>query len=246
MIGYFKSNSRRTFYGNEMALDASAKDYWQKLDYISSKFQNFGQMHGTVSYDGIRHDMPWFPKNESLINEIRKKCLRLLPYTYAGRTGQMFHDLEFYTEFVKFGLELWLRQRRRSDLVCMVPAKVYFDAVLSYIFDWDYYEILKVYEKSRKSYAQYFDQYLFAVIEQWPGQINLDGLKNYYREDSDYSSFAIKLLDGMIDMHTLIFDCWPDAAEEKFVKTKLLCNYKYLKKQHIFLPKELQKKFSML
>lgn len=248
LIMYFKSNSRRSFSGNELALDALAASYWKQRNYISGRFKNYEDMYmftGAVSCDCMRQYTPWFSKNEQLIDMIRKKCTQLLNYTYKGRTGQTIYDLKFYVEFVKFGMELWMRQRRRRSIPDTDSA-IYFEKVLTYIFDWNYDAVEKAYSKSEKSYAQYYAQYLFAVIEWWPGQINLNDLKSNDSINSDYSSFAIRLLDVMIDMYTLFFDCWPDDAEKKFAKTKLLCNYKYLKKQHIFLPEDVQKKFCKL
>lgn len=183
---------------------------------------------------------PWFRREEEKIVRLRKKCLELAEYTYDGRDGQGLHSLMFYNEFLLFMLMLWCYRgntRRQGT-----EGEGVFRDVMSYIAGMDIHEVLKAYSQAERNFAEYFRKYMIRPLEKWPVVLRSGSGEMTEEERSEYTAYAIRFFEAVLDMSQLFFECWPEPDFEKFVNHKLLCHYRYLKRRRIFLPRDLQKK----
>lgn len=238
----FKSCKTRDTYGGELQLDADAAAHWQETGYKADPDKTFSEMFGRAWVEDMEKQA-WFQGSEQEISLLRGKCLRLLQYTYPGRDNRPVHDIFFYKEFVLYMILMW---EHSSAVRSRMSGIGDFCQVMTYIIDWDVFEAIDACRPAMKTLADYFQKYMFRPFESWPDILRVKGNDVRIGEKRSYSAYAIWLFDAMIDMYHLFFERWPEPEFEEFVKNKLLCSYKYLKKHQIFLPREVQRKVSEL
>ena len=234
----FKSNKSRPFYGDESKLDAEAAKYWSGVEYRAALSMTFADMYEDVMYEK-NLQYPWFVKNEEGFDCLRQKCLRLTQYCYLSWTNTQVRDFRFYKEFVAYSISLW---RRGAQVHTFDGADLAFCRAMGYVFSWDFHEAAKAYGAAKGSFDEYFEKYMFACFEDWPNMLLSHKGDMTTSEKREYSIHAILLFDAMLEMYRLFFEIWKEPQLEMFVRNKLLCTYKYLKKNKIYFPKDIQKK----
>ncbi len=185
-------------------------------------------------YMGFGHDtyvVEWYDKNskklESLQNQI--KVLKQYDDLYFYNNAVIFALGSYYTiSGPQYYWRHYLNKMVEALCYCLdIPSKFFFEGLASAFNEGNY-----GYEEFRTLIPLAFDV--------WPEISKNPTLDTKYKQNFD--TFCILLFDFMIDLAIFINDSINDLELKKIRSTQIRCYYKWLKKNKIYLPKELQYK----
>lgn len=124
----------------------------------------------------------------------------------------------------------------------------YYDAgiIFKYVTSFDedaFTKILNIYDEKAFNIFRYKFPLPITILPGFLIKNNLEN-KNIKEEKMRLISFCIQFFDLMVDTANFMFSVMRDSNSDFVIalRTMILCNYKYLRKNKIFMPKEVQRK----
>lgn len=170
----------------------------------------------------------WYDKNKEKLDALRN-------ITNALKT---YKDLYFYNNALIFAMGSLISlpgHLLKSYPSVLVELFCYCLDLPSAMFG----EFEKAFDKDKCCYEEFRNQ-LPLPFDAWTTLYQGDRLDSIYQQSFD--AFAILLFDFMIELSILVLDTCKDSELTMIRTGQIRCYYKWLKKNKIYLPKELQEK----
>lgn len=182
----------------------------------------------------------WYRANRGRLEGMREKAAQLRRYQNHGED-----DVCFYAQAVQYAYGCLTTLsgellRRASPLGLR--------HVLCYCIDWPEDRYGEMTSACGEAMREQFASCIPLAFTAWPNYYSRKagaggpGGRVTAEERQNFTSHAILLFDFMLDWGMLINDSFQDVPHRTAVRDQLLCYYKWLKKNKLFLPRELQER----
>ncbi|MBE6755887.1 MAG: hypothetical protein E7555_05480 [Ruminococcaceae bacterium] len=212
----------------EVCLSGGEKLHWTgSADYVGKSLKDYFGLYGD---EYIRK---WYQKNSERIESLREKIDFLSTYSNDSKL-----DIYFYVNAVLYAAGMVYNLP--SYFIHSNPSAVL--TTLEYCIDFpksstEEKSLLDVFEMHAKEDFRTQIPLPFVV---WKEMKENKSLESTYK--AQFDKYAIVLFDFMVETAILIKDTLRDHEYEERVRALILSYYKYLKKEKLYLPKEIQEK----
>lgn len=209
----------------------NGKFHWSPPEWQSSQNSSLRDFWVHSYYPST---IKWYDENAHRLSDLRNKILEL----------KQESDLYFYCNALTFTMgtmtSLWYffasKNYRSVNYYCEM------EDLLCYIMDLphDQFDACnKAFNEGNCGYEEFRNQ-LPLALDVWPNMHNQSSIRS--EDKQHFDNFAIMLFEYMVELSIFVIDNVKIQEHTTIKRSQIRCYYKWLKKNKLYLPKNLQER----